>query len=241
LRSVTSEALLLVRTISDRRLGTPDPCGFVGGRCAQIFHFCAQCARHDVILCWTSAVAWGRVICVGGARWAARQPGTRLGRWSIHRYGDRTAGRAPTASPSLASSRRPSGCISRRCTGSLPGASARRLPRTRLYGIAANLVRSLTVCISRAALPTRRQRRALPWEGPPGARPVTRRAGHADQDRSMSRWAGTALSRPLRRVGTTRGHRAKDGSGPSDAIGYRRPDLYGPAIGKRSLPRRQRT
>jgi len=118
---------------------------------------------------------------------------------------------------------------------------ARGSLRSWLYGIAANLVRSLTVCISRAALLTRRQRRALPWEGPPGARPVTRRAGHADQDRSMSRWAGTALSRPLRRVGTTRGHRAKDGCGPSDAIGYRRPDLYGPAIGKRLLPRRQRT
>jgi len=193
-------------------------------------------------------------------------PGTRLGRWTIHRYGDRTAGggrrrhhrpwRARGALPVVF----PAGvrliarrvgsalaedlaaetfAIAYRCRACFD--PARGSLRSWLYGIAANLVRSLTVCISRAAPPTRRQRRALPWEGPPGARPATRRAGHADQDRSMSRWAGTALSRPLRRVGTTRGHRAKDGCGPSDAIGYRRPDLYGPAIGKRSLPRRQRT
>ena len=188
-------------------------------------------------------------------------PGTRLGRWTIHRYGDRTAGggrrrhhhpwRArgglpvvfPAGVPVHRQARRLGACrglaaetfaAAYRCRACFD--PARGSLRSWLYGIAANLVRGLTVCISRAALPTRRQRRALPWEGPLGARPVIRRAGHADQDRSMSRWAGTALSRPLRRVGTTRGHRAKDGCGPSDAIGYRRPDLYGRPSGSARCP-----
>ena len=81
-----------------------------------------------------------------------------------------------------------------------------------------------------------------------GRRPA-RRAGQARPARAgphavlgtqikiaqLSRCAGTALSRPLRRVGPARGHRAKGGCRPSDAIGYRRPDLYGQAVGKRSL------
>ena len=132
---------------------------------------------------------------MGGAGRAARQPGNAAGpldNTQIWRPNGR--GRAPTASPSLASSRRPSGCISCRCTahrqarrlGARRGPSGRdvrdRLPVPGLFRPGARLAAFVAV----------RDR------GEPGPQPdrMHIKSGAADPASAP----GSALGRPARRT-----------------------------------------